>query len=353
MSISSSDLALVSEIRAVKRRLGPSTLILGHHYQRYGIVQIADYVGDSFGLAKIASENQSAKNIVFCGVRFMAESAAILCREDQRVFHPEPEAGCPMADMAPMESVERVWDELLSRDDFRGRKLIPVTYMNSHAPLKAFTGRHGGLVCTSSNAEAAMEWAWRQGDTILFFPDQHLGRNTGLKMGLTADDMAVYYPSKDKGGIQSLTKKRLILWNGNCPVHMKFSVRDLRFIRKNFSKALIALHPECKAELIEMADFVGSTEAISRWVAQLPVRTQVFVGTEINLVERLKVENPHVRVEAVFRSLCPTMYMVDLEKVLLTLNKIANNDTDIEEPVPMPHDVRRPARLALSRMLEL
>jgi quinolinate synthase len=343
-----SDELLKGEILKEKARLGASTMILGHHYQRAGIIDVADKIGDSFGLAKAAAEAGAVKNIVFCGVRFMAESAAILCRDDQRVYHPEPEAGCPMADMAPMDSVERVWGELTGRADFAKRTLVPVTYMNSHAPLKGFTGSHGGLVCTSSNADAALKWAWDRGDTVLFFPDQHLGRNTGIKMGLKPDEMCVYYPSKPMGGIESLKGIKLILWNGNCPVHMKFSVRDVNFVKKNWPQALIAVHPECTKEVAELADAVGSTEYLVQYVQSLPAKTQIFVGTEINLIERLKKENPLVKVEALFRSLCPTMYMVDLTKLLRTLKNL-----ETEEVVPMPLSIKAPARLALERMLAL
>jgi quinolinate synthase len=343
-----SDAFLKEKIREMKKKLGPEVMILGHHYQRAGIIDVADKIGDSFGLAKAAAEARDVKNIVFCGVRFMAESAAILCRDDQKVFHPEPEAGCPMADMAPMDAVETAWKNLTEREEFKGRKLIPVTYMNSHAPLKGFTGRHGGLVCTSSNAKQALEWAWSKGDTVLFFPDQHLGRNTGKAMGLTEDEMPVWYPSKKDGGISSLNSKKMVLWNGNCPVHMKFYPRDLRFVRKHFPDAKIAVHPECTQEVVDLADAVGSTEYLVQYMKTLTPKTKVFVGTEVNLVERMRVENPTLRVEPLFRSLCPTMYMVDLQKLLRTLEHI-----ETEEPVPMPLEIKDPARLALQRMLDL
>ncbi|MBS1982554.1 MAG: quinolinate synthase NadA [Bdellovibrionales bacterium] len=335
-------------ILEIKKQRGDSLMILGHHYQRHAIVDVADRIGDSFGLAKAAAEAGGVRDIVFCGVRFMAESAAILCRDDQRVFHPEPEAGCPMADMAPMDSVEEAWATLTARPDFRGRKMIPVTYMNSHAPLKGFTGRHHGVVCTSSNARKTLEWAWSQGDLVLFFPDQHLGRNTAKAMGLRDDEMRVWYPSKPNGGIDSLEGVKLLLWNGHCPVHMKFNVRDVQFIRKNFPKAQVIVHPECAEEVVKACDASGSTEFIVKYVQGLPAGTQVFVGTEVNLVDRLKRENPTLKVEPLFRSLCPTMYMVDMEKLLRTLENL-----ETEEPVPMPLDIKQPAREALERMLAL
>jgi len=338
----------ISRIQALKEKWGSELMILGHHYQRHGIIEIADKIGDSFGLAKAAAESPHVKHIVFCGVRFMAESAAILCRDDQRVLHPEPEAGCPMADMAPMDSVQFAWDDLNARPDREGSRIIPVTYMNSHAPLKAFTGLNGGLVCTSSNAEKALEWAFARGEIVFFFPDQHLGRNTGKAMGLSPEEMPVWYPSKPRGGIESLKGVKMILWNGNCPVHMKFKARDVRFVKKNFPGALVAVHPECEQDVVDAADASGSTEFLAKYVKSLPEGTRVFVGTEVNMVERLRAENPKIKIEVLFRSLCPTMYMVDLEKVERTLKNL-----ETEDPVPMPSEIKDPARLALERMLSL
>lgn len=340
--------AITQRILEIKKERGSSLMILGHHYQRHGIVDVADRVGDSFGLAKAASEAEGVRDIVFCGVRFMAESAAILCREDQRVFHPEPEAGCPMADMAPMDSVEQAWAALTARPDYRGRKMIPVTYMNSHAPLKSFTGENGGLVCTSSNATKALEWAFARGDLVLFFPDQHLGRNTGKAMGMKESEMKVWYPSKPDGGIDSLEGVKMLLWNGHCPVHMKFTARDARFVRKNFPDCKVVVHPECEQELVDLADAAGSTEFIGSYVRALPAGTRVFVATEVNMVDRLRKENPQLKVEFLARSLCPTMYMVDRAKLLHTLENLES-----EEPVPMSIAMKAPARLALERMLGL
>ncbi len=341
---------LTQEILAEKARWGKKLLILGHHYQRANIIEVADHIGDSFGLAKIASEATECEYIVFCGVRFMAESAAILCRPDQKIFHPEPEAGCPMADMAPMDAVESAWNILTSRPDYQGRNMIPVTYMNSHAPLKAFTGKHHGAVCTSSNASKVLEWALQKGDLVLFFPDQHLGRNTALQMGIKPEEMRVWYPSKPDGGIDTLDGVKILLWNGNCPVHMKFSARDVRFVREHFPQAKVAVHPECTKEVVELADAVGSTEYLSKYVKALPPKTLVFMATEVNMVDRLKKENPHVKLEFLARSLCPTMYMVNQAKLLDTLKNLPLN-TDKE--VPMPDTLRSNARLALERMLAL
>lgn len=342
------DREIIEEIQSIKSQWGSKLMILGHHYQRHGIVSIADKIGDSFGLAKAAAEAPDVEHIVFCGVRFMAESAAILCRDDQRVLHPEPEAGCPMADMAPMDSVLHAWNVLNAREDLGSRKLVPVTYMNSHAPLKGFTGSHNGLVCTSSNAEKALKWAWSQGEIAFFFPDQHLGRNTGKAMGLTEKEMPVWYPSKPNGGIETLDGVKMILWNGHCPVHMKFKARDVHFIRKHFPDALVAVHPECEQEVVDIADAVGSTAFLEKYIKGLPAGSKIFVGTEVNMVERLNKECPDIRVELLFRSLCPTMYMVNLQKVLRTLKNL-----EIEEAVPMPADIKEPAKLALERMLAL
>ena len=340
--------SIKARILAIKKARGPSLMILGHHYQRHGIVEVADKIGDSFGLAKAAAEAGPVKDIVFCGVRFMAESAAILCRPDQKVYHPEPEAGCPMADMAPMEAVEASWTYLNNLPDLNGRKIIPVTYMNSHAPLKTFTGTHGGLICTSSNATKAVQWALERGDVVFFLPDQHLGRNTGKAMGFSEEQMPVWYPSKTDGGISKLNSAKMILWNGNCPIHMKFKARDVEFVKKNFPGSLVAVHPECENEVVELADAVGSTEYLLSYVRSLPEKTRVFVATEIHLVDRLRRENPKLRVEMLSRSLCPTMYMVDLPKLLATLE-----DLPEDKLVPMPDHMKGPARLALERMLTL
>lgn len=338
--------AIKSRILELKAQMGSELLILGHHYQRHGIVEVADRIGDSFGLAKAAAEAKECKNIVFCGVRFMAESAAILCRPDQKVFHPEPEAGCPMADMAPMEAVEEAWKILHARPD--ARSLVPITYMNSHAPLKAFTGREGGAVCTSSNAQKVLEWAFERGETVFFFPDQHLGRNTAKSMGIREDEMRVWYPSKPDGGVDSLEGVKVVLWNGHCPVHMKFYARDVRFVKKNFPGCKVVTHPECPQEVVELSDAVGSTEFILQYVRALPPKTLVFVATEVHLVDRLKKDCPQIRVEMLTRSLCPTMYMVDLEKLLFTLENL-----NTIESVPMPMSMRESAKLALERMLQL
>ncbi|MEO5668179.1 MAG: quinolinate synthase NadA [Bdellovibrionota bacterium] len=342
------DREIILRIQALKEKWGSELMILGHHYQRHGIIHVADKIGDSFGLAKAAAESPNVKHIVFCGVRFMAESAAILCRDDQRVLHPEPEAGCPMADMAPMDSVQFAWNNLNARGDLNARKIIPVTYMNSHAPLKGFTGENGGLVCTSSNAEKALEWAFARGEIVFFFPDQHLGRNTGKAMGLTPEQMPVWYPSKPNGGLESLDGVKMILWNGNCPVHMKFKARDIHFVKKNFPGSFVAVHPECEQDVVDAADVTGSTEFLAKYVKSLPEGSRVFVGTEVNMVERLRVENPKIKVELLFRSLCPTMYMVDLQKLERTLNNL-----ETEVSVPMPSEIKEPARLALERMLSL
>lgn len=341
---------ILSDIAAERKRWGKKLMILGHHYQRANLISVADHIGDSFGLAKIASEAKDCEYIVFCGVRFMAESAAILCRPDQKVFHPEPEAGCPMADMAPMEAVDEAWAKLTSRADYKNRKMIPVTYMNSHAPLKAFTGEKGGAVCTSSNATRVLEWALKEGDLVLFFPDQHLGRNTALQMGIKPEEMKVWYPSKPDGGIDTLEGVKILLWNGHCPVHMKFSARDVKFVREHFPKAFVAVHPECTKEVVELADAVGSTEYLSKYVKTLPPRSVVFMATEVNMVDRLKKENPQIRIEFLTRSLCPTMYMVNEAKLLDTLKNMPHNEDKL---VPMPESLRVNARTALERMLAL
>jgi quinolinate synthase len=346
-----SDSACVERILAVKRAWGPQLILLAHHYQRGHIIKVADYIGDSFGLAESAARVLEASHIVFCGVRFMAESAAILCRQDQRVIHPEPEAGCPMADMAPMEEVMAAWEDLTVMAGRSGSpSLIPITYMNSHAALKGFVGRHGGTVCTSSNADVALTWALNQRSKVFFFPDQHLGRNTAAKMGMTDGDLAVYRPSLPAGGISTadLQRAKVILWDGHCPVHMKFEASDIKRYRRQIPGCKIVVHPEVTEDIALLADVVGSTSDIVKYVAACRPGDVVFVGTEINLVSRLAEEYPDRKVFRLHRSLCPTMYMIQLSNLTFALEHV-----DQMPSVCVDEETRNDARLALKRMLEL
>ncbi len=333
-----------ARIRAIKKEQGQDLCLLAHLYQRKKITELADFVGDSYGLSKSASSFEGGKYIVFAGVRFMAESAAILCRPDQVVLHPDPEAGCPMADMASLEQVYRAWDVLSP-----GEKLIPVTYMNSTAEIKSFCGEKGGTICTSSNANKTFEWAFKEGKRIFFLPDEHLGRNTALKYGIDPDDIAVWDPEKPDGGEpESYADAKVILWRGYCPVHQKFTVRDIEHVRKFYPSALVVVHPECPKEVVEKADAVGSTDFIRKYVAAQKPASQIFIGTEINLVQNLASEHPDRMITKLHRSLCLTMYQITMGRLLYTVENLNSF-----EQVRVPDNVKHYARVALDRMLSL
>jgi quinolinate synthase len=305
---------------------------------------LADFVGDSFGLSQSASR-APGKYIVFAGVRFMAESAAILCRPDQIVLHPDPDAGCPMADMASDEDVERAWKQIAGE-----KPPVPVTYMNSTAGIKAFCGEHGGTICTSSNAEKTFEWAFKQSDRVFFLPDEHLGRNTALKYGIDPEDIAVWDPEKKDGGDpDAYAQARVILWRGYCPVHQKFTVRDIEHVRRFYPRAVVLVHPECPTDVVQKADASGSTEFIRRYVAEkTQPGSQVFIGTEINLVQNLQAQYPDRLISKLHRSLCLTMYQITLGRLLYTLENL-----ETFPRVEVPDSVRQYSRLALDRMLSL
>jgi quinolinate synthase len=341
---------LLERIRGHKRRMGSDLVILGHHYQRPKITQLSDFVGDSFGLSQKAA-NSPGKNIVFCGVRFMAESAAILCKPEQQVFHPDPDAGCPMADMANMEQVHNAWAAIAGADNkSHTEKVVPVTYMNSTADLKAFCGENGGIVCTSSNAEKTFVWAFERGSKIFFFPDEHLGRNTGKKMGLKPEEMALWDPKKEKGGVsaQQIRDAKVILWAGHCPVHMEFKARDIKHVRKYFPGCKVVVHPECDKETVDLADAAGSTDFIVKYIAAQSPKSTTFVGTEVNLVTRLQQMYPDRRIFKLQRSLCLTMYQINLSNLCFTLEHL-----DSLERVELPDAVKTNAKVALDRMLAL
>ncbi len=335
------------EIRDIKRRYGEELLILGHHYQRKEVVDVADFRGDSFDLSRRAAEEKAAKHIVFCGVRFMVESAAILARDDQKVFHPNTRAGCPMADMSDLDEVERAWEEMGGVVD--ASRVVPVTYMNSWADLKAFCGENGGAACTSSNATKVFEWAFSRGDRILFFPDEHLGRNTGRKMGLTKDEMPVWDPRKPLGGLtrERIDRSRVLLWKGFCHVHTWFTTAHVAAAREQYPGCRVVVHPECTEEVVLAADAVGSTNFIAKYVHEAPSGSVVFVGTEINMVHRLGLEYPEKIVLPLSRSMCPNMYRIDPDNLLETLKTLETTAV----PVAVPERVKAGARLALERML--
>src|SRR3954463_16301556 len=284
--------ALAERIAAAKATLGSRLLILGHHYQRDEVIRWADKIGDSFKLAKFAADNDQATDIVFCGVHFMAESADVLTGDHQRVVLPDLNAGCSMADMADIDQVEEAWDEIGHVVDVD--RVVPITYMNSSAALKAFVGRHGGAVCTSTNARAVLEWAFGAagGEKVLFFPDQHLGRNTGLAMGYTHDDMRVWNPRFALGGLTEADCKdaTLLLWKGHCSVHQRFRTEHIEAFRAEHPDGIVIAHPECSYELCDLADKVGSTDFIIREVEAAAPGSTLAIATEIHLVQRLADE---------------------------------------------------------------
>ncbi|HEY7857687.1 MAG TPA: quinolinate synthase NadA [Candidatus Nanopelagicales bacterium] len=349
-----SDPGLVERAYAAKAALGDKVFVLGHHYQRDEVIQFADVTGDSFKLARDAAARPSAPYIVFSGVHFMAESADILTGPEQSVLLPDLAAGCSMADMAGIGQVEDAWDVLV--DAGVADVTIPVTYMNSTAAIKAFTGRHGGTVCTSSNAQRAMEWALEQGQKVLFLPDQHLGRNTAvLQLGLTLADCVVFDPHQAGGGlsIDQLRAAKVILWKGHCSVHGRFTVQSVTELRERIPDVNILVHPECTHEVVLASDYVGSTEYIVRTLAAAEPGSSWGLGTELNLVRRLALAHPDKKVVFLEKNVCfcSTMNRIDLPHLVWTLeNLVAGNVVNRIEVEP---DVAHWARIALDRMLAL
>lgn len=356
-----SDEELQERIKAAKSRLGDKLLILGHFYQRDEIIVHADFVGDSFQLAKNATERPDADHIVFCGVHFMAETADILSTPEQTVTLPNMSAGCSMADMANIDQVEDCWEQLSEicgvKPDTDGRQqIVPVTYMNSSAALKAFCGRHGGIVCTSSNAHAVLEWAFARGKRVLFFPDQHLGRNTALAMGMSLDQMPVWNPYKPAGGAEDpsvYADAKMILWKGFCSVHQRFTVDQIERARKAYPGVKVIVHPECSMDVVNAADGTGSTAYIVKEIANAPAGSAVAVGTEINLVNRLAAQYPDKTVFCLDPVVCPcsTMYRIHPAYLAWALENIEQGN--IVNRITVDEDTARDAKIALQRMLEV
>ena len=356
-----SDEELQERIKAAKVRLGNKLLILGHFYQRDEIIVHADFVGDSFQLAKNATERPDADHIVFCGVHFMAETADILSTPEQTVTLPNLSAGCSMADMANIDQVEDCWEQLGeicgTKPDADGRQqIVPVTYMNSSAALKAFCGRHGGIVCTSSNAHAVLEWAFARGKRVLFFPDQHLGRNTALAMGMSLDQMPVWNPYKPAGGAEDpsvYADAKMILWKGFCSVHQRFTVDQIECARKAYPGVKVIVHPECSMDVVNAADGTGSTAYIVKEIANAPAGSAVAVGTEINLVNRLAAQYPDKTVFCLDPVVCPcsTMYRIHPAYLAWALENIEQGN--IVNRITVDEDTARDAKIALQRMLEV
>ncbi|MEU3603710.1 quinolinate synthase NadA [Streptomyces sp. NPDC006798] len=351
---SPSDPDLVERARAAKERLGNRVFVLGHHYQRDEVIQFADVTGDSFKLARDAAARPEAEYIVFCGVHFMAESADILTTDAQKVVLPDLAAGCSMADMATAEQVAECWDVLTEAGI--AERVVPVSYMNSSADIKAFTGRHGGTICTSSNAKRALEWAFEQGEQVLFLPDQHLGRNTAvLDLGMSLDDCVVYNPHKPNGGLTAdeLRAAKMILWRGHCSVHGRFSLDSVEDVRARIPGVNVLVHPECKHEVVNAADYVGSTEYIIKKLDAAPAGSKWAIGTELNLVRRVAAAHPDKEVVFLDRTVCfcSTMNRIDLPHLVWALESLA--DGALVNRIQVDPETERYAKLALERMLAL
>ncbi|MBI3812193.1 MAG: quinolinate synthase NadA [Nitrospirae bacterium] len=344
---------LDERIAGVKAKLSDRLLILGHNYQRDEVYKFADYKGDSLKLSQYAAQQTDREYIVFCGVKFMAETADILTTSDQKVILPDLAAGCSMADMADIENVETTWQEITSL--IPESRITPITYINSSADLKAFCGEHGGLVCTSTNAEKIIRWAFDRREKILFFPDQHLGRNTCRRMGISLDEMILWDPAQPNGGnsAEAIRKARVLLWAGFCSVHQMFQPEHLAYFRKQVPDIKIIVHPECSMEVADSADLMGSTEYIIRTITAAPAGSRWAVGTELNLVNRLKRDNPDK--EVFFLSpmvcMCSTMFRIDAPHLLWSLERLESGS--IVNQIIVPEADRYWAKVALERMLEL
>jgi quinolinate synthase len=346
-----SDAEMKKRIAARKKELGDKLVILTHHYQRLEIVEFNDFVGDSYGLSKQAAQQKNAEYIVFCGVRFMAEAADILTDDSKKVYLANATAGCPMADMAPNDDVYNSWEfieSVLGSD-----KVIPLAYMNSSADLKAFCGKNGGLICTSSNADAAFDYCFKQGKKLFFFPDQHLGRNTANKKGIPRNKIAVYDATQENGGLTAveLENADVILWSGFCPIHVNFNIDQVKQQRKAFPGLQIVVHPECPEEVVALADSVGSTSHIVKYVEQAAPGSKIAIGTELNLVHRLAVQNPDKKIISLAGSMCvvcSNMFRTSLQDLCFTLENF-----DKAELIKVPKDVAKYALIALERMLEV
>ena len=349
-----SDPDLVERAKKARATLGSSLMILGHHYQRDEVIDFADITGDSFKLAQAAASNPEAEHIIFCGVHFMAESADILTSATQKVILPDLAAGCSMADMAGAQQVEAAWAHF--KNVGIASKTIPVTYMNSTAAIKSFTGENGGTVCTSSNAERAMKWAFERGEKIFFLPDQHLGRNTAiLHLGLTAEDCVIWNPWKPQGGLtdQELQDAKVILWRGHCSVHGRFSRENVDEVRARIPGVQVLVHPECKNEVVMAADVVGSTEMIIKTVSASPAGSKWAIGTELNLVSRLAKTNPDKEIAFLDKTVCycSTMNRIDLPHLVWAMENLVAGR--VINQISVEDRTAHFARVALERMLAL
>ena len=349
-----SDPDLVQRARIARAALGDRAIVLGHHYQRDEVIEFADITGDSFKLAQAAAAQSSAEYVIFCGVHFMAESADILTSKEQKVILPDLAAGCSMADMATANQVNQCWKSL--EEVGVASKTIPVTYMNSSAAIKSFTGEHGGTICTSSNAEKTMRWALEQGEKILFLPDQHLGRNTAvLSLGLSLDDCVLWNPWKPMGGLttQEIQKAKVILWRGHCSVHGRFTLDSVKEIRSRVQGVQVLVHPECQHDVVSAADVVGSTEKIIQTVNNSPAGSKWAIGTELNLVSRLAKNNLDKEIYFLDKAVCycSTMNRIDLPHLVWAMESLVANH--VVNQIQVSDEVARFSKLALERMLAL
>lgn len=342
---------LRDRIKSAKDKLGTKLTILAHHYQRVEVVEYGDFVGDSYGLSKIAAEQKDVEYIVFCGVHFMAESADILTDDSKTVFLPNPLAGCPMADMAEMADVMEAWKYL---EEFGGDKTImPISYMNTAAGLKAFTGRHGGLICTSSNAPGAFQYGFDRREKIFFFPDEHLGYNTGIKFGLKPEEMVIWDFSRESGGLSAdqIERAKLILWKGHCHVHTNFKVEHVEQFRKDYPDGKIVVHPECPHDVVDLADANGSTKFIVDYCEKAPSGSVIAIGTEINLINRMARTYPDKKIFELSGDTCPVcanMYRTTLNDLAYTLENL-----DDIKPIRVTEPTKGEALVALEKMLEI
>ena len=349
-----SDPQLVDRATAARKALGAKAMVLGHHYQRDEVIAFADIRGDSFKLAQAAAENSAAEFIFFCGVHFMAESADILTTKNQKVILPDLAAGCSMADMATASQVQDCWQVLEKLGV--AKKTIPITYMNSSAAIKAFTGKNHGAVCTSSNAARAMKWAFEKGEKILFLPDQHLGRNTAvLSLGLTLADCVIYNPWKPNGGLtdDAIKNAKVILWRGHCSVHGRFTVGNIEDVRIKLPGVKVLVHPECQHDVVSNADVVGSTEMIIKTVSQSPAGAKWAIGTELNLVQRLANENPDKQIVFLDKAVCycSTMNRIDLPHLVWAMESLVSGR--LINQIKVEDEVAKYAKVALDQMLAL
>ena len=349
-----SDPDLVERAKIARAALGDRAIVLGHHYQRDEVIEFADITGDSFKLAQAAAAQSSAEYVIFCGVHFMAESADILTSKDQKVILPDLAAGCSMADMATANQVNECWKSL--EEVGVASKTIPVTYMNSSAAIKSFTGEHGGTICTSSNAEKTMRWALEQGEKILFLPDQHLGRNTAvLSLGLSLDDCVLWNPWKPMGGLtpQEIQKAKVILWRGHCSVHGRFTLDSVNEIHSRVQGVQVLVHPECQHDVVSAADVVGSTEKIIQTVNNSPAGSKWAIGTELNLVSRLAKNNLDKEIFFLDKAVCycSTMNRIDLPHLVWAMESLVANH--VVNRIQVSDEVARFSKLALERMLAL